>query len=284
MQLTQSLSIDDFFIVEGTLPFIIQSTGLGIYDFDFRNFFNVQSAFYSPNQPTIARIGAIEKYHQIYHELLAEEITLIHSPDEHERCSLLPVWYPLIADLTPYSMVYTNLPSAKTVEEDFEWPIFVKGERQTHKHKKSLSIIENAEQFEHLLIHWQYDPMLHWQKMVCRQYISLQVVENSVADRIPSSFEFRLFYWKQQLVSIGRYWYTSYYDLSDKDREQALKLADEVSKRILVCFLVIDVAKTVEGNWIVIEVNDGQESGFAGNNAFLLWQNIIKVEHRLQSI
>jgi hypothetical protein len=278
MQLTHSLTVDDFILIEDSLPLISKSTGISIYDYSFRNFFNVQSVFYPPKKPVIARIGAIENYQQIYNELLSEEISLVHTPDEHDRCSFIHGWYPLIKDFTPYSVIFHTLPTVKIVENDFKWPIFVKGERQTNKHKKSLSVIENKEQFEQLLTHWQHDPVLHWQKMVCRQFIPLQLVDIPVGDHIQSSFEFRLFYWKQQLVSIGRYWHASNYTLSENEQKKVIELGNEVAKCISVCFLAIDLAKTTTGNWIVIEVNDGQESGYAGNNAYLLWQNIIKVE------
>ena len=33
-----------------------------------------------------------------------------------------------------------------------------------------------------------------------------------------------------------------------------------------------------DGNWIVIELNDGQESGYAGVNKLQLWQKIIGIE------
>ncbi len=123
--------------------------------------------------------------------------------------------------------------------------------------------------------------MLHWQQMVCREFIPLQIVEDSLADRLPSSYEFRLFYWKQRIISMGRYWYESKYGLSNKEHAQVIELANEVANRISVCFLVIDIAKTAKGDWIVIEVNDGQESGYAGNNAKLLWETILQIEKSL---
>jgi hypothetical protein len=282
MQLTETIVVDDFFVVEDTLPIMAASVGVRVYDYNFRNFFQVQSLLYPPSQPIVARIGAFQDYLTSYAELITAGITLVHTPEEHDRCSFLPLWYPLIADLTPKSIVYPSLPSAKVVEQDFSWPVFVKGERQTHKHKKSLSVIESREQFEQLLVNWKQDTMLHWQRMVCRQFVPLQLVEEPIADRLPSSYEFRLFYWKQQLVSIGRYWYEcTHYELSDQERTEAVELANEVARCISVCFLVVDVAKTVEGKWIVIEVNDGQESGYAGINARLLWENILKIEKSL---
>jgi hypothetical protein len=43
-------------------------------------------------------------------------------------------------------------------------------------------------------------------------------------------------------------------------------------------FLAVDVAQTTSGEWIVIECNDGQESGYAGVSPFALWQSIVDIE------
>jgi hypothetical protein len=59
-------------------------------------------------------------------------------------------------------------------------------------------------------------------------------------------------------------------------------LAQEAVVRVNVRFLVVDVAQTEDGRWIVIECNDAQESGHAGVPPVAMWQNIIELEmHRL---
>lgn len=279
MKLTDQIAVDDFFTLHDVIPLMIKTIGVGVYDFNFRHYFPTQSLLSPPTQAVVARMGAFPDYSVAYGSLLAAGIQLIHTPVQHERCSLLPHWYPLLSDLTPKSKVYESLPTIKDIENEFSWPVFVKGERQTNKHKKSLSIIENAASFEYLLGQWKQNAMLHWQKLVCREYIPLQLIEPAAGDRLPSSYEFRLFYWKQQLVSIGRYWYeASPYELSQQEQAQVEALGNEVAKRLSVCFLTVDIAKTVKGTWIVIEVNDGQESGYVANNPRLMWEKILAIE------
>jgi hypothetical protein len=279
MKLTDCVEVDDFLIIHDTIPIISKTIGVRVYDFNFRHYFPTQSLLSPPTKMVVARIGAFPDYSVAYDSLLSAGIKLVHTLEQYQRCSLLPHWYPLILDLTPKSKVYESFPTVKEIENEFSWPVFVKGERQTSRHKKSLSIIENAAAFEDLRIHWKQNTMLHWQKMVCREYIPLQLVEPSSGDRLPSSYEFRLFYWGQQLVSIGRYWYdASPYELSRQEKAQVEALGNEVAKRLSVCFLAVDIAKTVAGKWIVIEVNDGQESGYAANNPRLMWEQIIAIE------
>ncbi len=51
-------------------------------------------------------------------------------------------------------------------------------------------------------------------------------------------------------------------------------------RRVEVPFLVVDVAQSIEGTWLVIECNDGQEAGYAGISPIGLWQSLIAAEKR----
>ena len=67
------------------------------------------------------------------------------------------------------------------------------------------------------------------------------------------------------------------YALSAREYPEALELAAWASRQINVPFVAVDVAKTREGNWIVIEVNDALESGYTGANPITLWKNLASV-------
>ena len=55
-------------------------------------------------------------------------------------------------------------------------------------------------------------------------------------------------------------------------------LAGKAARRIDVDFLFVDVAQTAQGQWIVIEINDGQRSGYAGVPPIPLWRSIIELQ------
>jgi len=65
------------------------------------------------------------------------------------------------------------------------------------------------------------------------------------------------------------------YSLSEDNLAEVLELTDWAARKLAVVFPAIDVAKTADGEWIIIEVNDAQESGFVGINPKMLWNNII---------
>ena len=78
-------------------------------------------------------------------------------------------------------------------------------------------------------------------------------------------------------MAYGPYWYMGkQYSLSKEELTEVLKLTDWAADRIGARFPAIDVAKTASGEWIIIEINDAQESGFVGVNPIELWTNVIK--------
>lgn len=198
----------ELLLLEDAVWVLTASTGLPVYDFRFSQFLPCRHPWQRPPLiEVVARIGAIAHYPNFYETMLQEGIRLIHTPDEHQRCSELPSWYPLLEDLTPKSVWFEKVPSVEEVTESLRWPVFIKGSRQTSRHRRSLSVITNPEEFAKAMKAYQQDSILWWQKVVCREFIPLRLVEDTDSKRLPSSFEFRTFWWKGELAGYGRYWW-----------------------------------------------------------------------------
>ena len=116
---------------------------------------------------------------------------------------------------------------SEQIATEFGWPVFVKGVRQTSGHRKSLSIIEGPDMFEQAMQVYRFDPILQWQGIVLAGTFRYAVLgEIAVEDRIPSSFEFRTFWWKGTLVGYGRYWWESEpYGMTAAEKAAALGIA-----------------------------------------------------------
>src|SRR6185295_4081325 len=157
---------------------------------------------------------------------------------------------------------FDQRPTSAEVSRHFDWPVFVKGARQTRRHLKHLSIIESAEAFDHAMTLYAKDPVLHWQGVAVRELLPLRPVEApGPEDRLPPVFEYRTFWWRGIHVGSGQYWGDkSNYEWNRQEQAQALAIAGEAARRLKVPFLVVDVAQTIDSRWMVIEVNDGQES------------------------
>lgn len=270
----------EILLVEETLWFLVSDVGMPIYDFNFRQWFHTKSPLNLPRTlDAVARVGAVENYENFHSEWKAKGVLLINTPEEHLRASELNHWYPLLADLTPKSICFTGRPSLEQVKAHFDWPVFMKGARQTSRHQRKLSLIESDQAFLKAIDTYAEDPILKWQDVVCRELVPLRQVSDGeyTSERMPRRFEFRTFWWKGQLAGAGRYWWEGpAYDWNTAERGGGLAVAAEAAKRVDVPFLVVDIAQTNSGQWIVIECNDAQESGYAGVSPFALWQTIVE--------
>lgn len=256
---------------------ITSPTGTPIYDFDFRQYFNCRTPYHVVDElPGVARIGAFEDYCSVFEEALTNGIRLINTPEEQERSSWLPGWYPLIAEHTPRSRWYPEIPEFDEIAAEFALPVFIKGARQTSRHQAAASVIRDRGDYERAIAIYRADSVLHWQRFVCREFVPLRKVEGDAGMKVAPAFEFRTFWYGRQFLGAGRYWYAvPEYRWTEQERNDALTLAEKVAIAVDCGFLVVDLAMTQDGRWIVIECNDGMESGYAGVSPFLLWRQLL---------
>jgi len=270
--------MEDRFLINERLWMVTAPTHVPIYDFDFRGYFECRCPYdVVEGMPAVARVGAIGDYEVMYRRLLAEGIQLVNTPEQHDRASNLPIWYPFLAGRTPRSRWFDVFPEFEELEAEFGLPLFLKGSRQTSRHRADLSIIRSREDYLRAVEIYQRDPILHWQQFVCREFVPLRSVNGGDPAKLPASFEFRSFWWQGKHVGSGRYWQEAApYDWTSSERASALALAESAARDLDCGFLVIDLAMSREGAWTIIECNDGMESGYAGVPPFLLWGNVME--------
>jgi hypothetical protein len=261
--------------LENKLFILSEEVGVAAYDFNFELHFACDHPYRIEGEELcVLRIGPIPDYPTEFKDKLEMGLRLVNSPTEHALASELENWYPLIRDLTPRTRVFDTLPSAEEVEANFEWPVFMKGSRQTSKHNPDLSVVQNRSHYEQASQAYMNDTILHWQKPVIREFVPLMPVTGKVPGKVQPSVEYRSFWWHGKCVGWGRYWYqVKPYDCHDT--EAGLAIAQQAATRLKVPFLVVDFAKTAEGRWIVIECNDAQESGYAGIPPQVLWRQVL---------
>ncbi len=274
----------DLIHLEEVVWVLVGEVGLPSYDFSLSQFFSCRRPWNRPEQITaIGRFGVSRNYDELYQQLAADGVFLIHSPEQHLLASELPRWYPLLEGLTPKSLWFSQPPNIAVLEQEIGFPLFLKGSRQTSRHQAALSIIRTAEEYYRAIEIYREDPILRWQDLVCREFIQLRPVPSEPTEKIPASFEFRSFWWRGQCIGAGQYWSTSYYWNSEEE-QAALETAQAAALRLNLPFVVIDVAQTVTGKWIVIECNDAQESGYAAISPFGLWRKLIDEEQKVAEL
>jgi hypothetical protein len=256
--------------------FLVRTLGVPAYDFDPRPYFPCRSL--RPDEErtgVIARIGALVDYDATYAVLEERGLRLVNDPEQHRVASTLSGWYPALESLTPRSVVFETFPSNEAVARSVGFPVFVKGDRQTHAHRASTTSARDAAALDLLRRAWFEDPVLCWQPVAVRELVALEpLAVTHVGDRVPPSVELRAFFLEGRLVGFGPYWW-AHADAMPTNLDGARALAEEAARRVDVPFLVVDVARRDDGRWIVIECNDGQEAGHAGIRPLALWSAIV---------
>lgn len=270
----------DIFCLEETVWLAEAKINVPAYDFRFDSFFACRRPLYRPEMiKAVGRFGVANNYSELFEKLKSEGVELVHTPEQYLLASELTNWYIALEDLTPRSIWFDAPPTANEIEKQFDYPIFVKGSRQTSRHRAEFSIVRSRQDYERVIANFQQDSILHWQNFVVREFVELRPVAGKSGDKIPPSFEFRTFWWYGELVGAGAYWKDfAEYSWNESEKFSALQVAQKAVERLNLPFIVIDLAQTKTGDWIVIECNDGQESGYAAVSPIALWQNIIEIE------
>ena len=124
------------------------------------------------------------------------------------------------------------------------------------------------------------DSLIGYQDIYIRKYVPLKTYMIGIQG-LPITKEFRFFVCYGRIVSGGFYWSNYADDLTEKPdyNEVPKEFLQTVINKVKnnVNFFVVDVAQTVDDEWIVIELNDGQHSGLSCNDADTLYANLRKV-------
>jgi hypothetical protein len=181
-------------------------------------------------------------------------------------------------DVTPFTPK-TWFSLRAVIESGYSGPFVLKGVTNSAKHiwdeKMYAASLENLYKVDSAL---RRDGFIGYQDIVYRKYIPLNYLGHGL-NGLPYSEEYRLFFYKDNYLAGGFYWSTAQDEIVDNYRLvpiEAVKFtryfSDVVSEHIN--FWVADVARTTEGNWILIELNDGCSSGLSEVNPNALYRNL----------
>lgn len=124
------------------------------------------------------------------------------------------------------------------------------------------------------------DLLIGQQQIYIREYIPLFKYMDGV-NGMPVTKEFRFFVAYNEIVCGGYYWQNYIGDLgfTPDPSEVPISFLQDVIKRVdyRFCFYTIDVAQTANGDWIVIELNEGQQSGLPYVDPDVFYSNLYKI-------
>jgi hypothetical protein len=232
-----------------------------------------------PNQLVIPRFSALPFYREQEYDITLAGAKLINSYAQHRYCADLKNYYLDLQGITPY--LYYSL---QDLPEN--GPFILKGETNGRKFLWSTHMYAETKQ-DAIRVHsrLQEDSMLQYQDILIRQYIPLQTF--FIAPRgLPITREYRFFFYKSKVLAGGYYWSNYYDDIIETGevldpKEVPDSFLQDVANRIQSSttgtppnFYVVDVAKTTDDKWIVIELNDGSMSGLSMVNPEELYSKL----------
>ena len=212
------------------------------------------------------------QYETLYIALLEKNIELINTPSEYKFCHYLPESYETIKDFTPKTTFKALTTEFKL--EDFQaqieafgnGPIVLKDYVKSQKHYwEEACFIPNAADKEQVNAVIQkflelQDSDLN-EGLVFREYVALEALTTHTASGMPLTKEFRVFVKNGKIISIYKYWDEGDY----QNVEPVLETFDAILPKIKSNFFTMDIAKQKDGNWIIVELGDGQVAGLPDN-------------------
>ncbi len=220
----------------------------------------------------IGRYSVLPFYRELEEDLKLQGSKLINSYMEHDFIASFD-WYYMISDLTFKS--YFSLQEI----QGKKGPFVVKGRTNSRKHQwDKMMFAPTYEDAVRIYLELMNDPLIQNQGIVFREYVELETFGVGINGQ-PFANEWRCFFYKGQLLSKGYYWVSG--DVLPEETvfdEEALKVVQMAANKLKerATFFVIDVAKTKDGKWMVVEINDGCLSGLSANDPDVLYSNLKK--------
>lgn len=226
----------------------------------------------------ICRYSAVPFYKELEEDITNLGGRLINSYKQHRYVADLRNWYEDLKDITPETWF-----RLEDIPED--GPFVLKGETNSKKFLFDTHMFaKNKREAVDVYCRLQDDNMISEQSIYIRRFVPLKNYLIGLRG-LPVSKEFRIFVCNKKIITIGYYWSNYWDDLEEKPEFDA---PDEFINKIIntignKCnFYVVDVAQMVDGNWTVIELNDGQQSGLSMNEPEILYCNLAAVVNNSQ--
>lgn len=212
------------------------------------------------------------EYEMLYHGLLEKNIQLVNDPAEYKFCHYLPENYHTIKEFTPKTTFKPLIKPLEKVQfkEQIEVfgnaPIIVKDYVKSQKHYwEEACFIPDANDMTKVesvirkFLELQ-DTDLN-EGLVFREFVELEALTTHSQSGMPLTKEFRVFVKNHKVMCIFKYWDEGEYG----ETEPIWKRFEQLFSRIKSNFFTMDIAKQKNGDWIIVELGDGQVSGLPDN-------------------
>lgn len=202
---------------------------------------------------------------------------LINTIDQHAYIANIFSWYNDLKDFTPKTWTLEEF-----MQDTYNGPVVLKGQTNSKKSQwKTHMFCENKHKVIGVYSNLCDDSLISQQKICVRKFEQL-ITYGRAINAIPITKEFRLFVLNGKIIGRGYYWSNqpeiieefnpNSYEIPQSWLDKVISM---VSKKI--SFFVIDCAQKTDGDWILIELNDGTMSGLSTIDPDQLYYNMKQV-------
>lgn len=266
---------------------LLRSLGLESEDEEFHankhfNCYSVRSQI-QPNDLVVCRYSALPFFNELVLDVHNVGAQLLNNYAAHQYCASFDYYYD-IEDLTFKSWERLDMVPRSLHSQ----PFVVKGRTNSRKQEWTTKMFaQNFHSATNIAAELMCDGLIGQQGVIIRKYEPLETFETSVSG-LPFTNEWRTFFLGDSLLSYGYYWGAISDDTKvkmaqDDFLKNGLSIATECAKIVSskIPFCAIDVAKTQNGQWMVVELNDGQQAGLNSTiNPDSLYENLKKELHK----
>lgn len=221
---------------------------------------------------------SVEDYGKLHAALVRRNVWLVNAPDQYQTCHHFDGWYETLEERTPRSawVEGRDVEGAVRLVEEFDGPCVVRDFVKSRKHEwGDACFVESpadARRVVRNFVERQGESLVGG--IVVRQFVKLRHLGRHPKSGVPMSLEYRSFWLDGEPLLTVPYWAEASYPTEAFEVEGpagavAVGFEPPVEKfREAVAQLdsrlvALDLAMTDEGDWIVVEVGDGQVSGLA---------------------
>lgn len=225
----------------------------------------------------VGRYSVLPYYKELEEDLSRRHAHLINTHAQHMYIADLGSWYAQLNEvypgITPETWFYPEHIPPNT-------PVVVKGATNSRKFSWKTHMFARDKQ-EAMEVAWrlEQDAVVGVQDLVYRRYVPLKRYLTSLQD-LPITEEYRFFVYQKNILSAGYYWsghLDQINDTPDPHRVPIRFLDTVIGGLNNDAFYTLDVARTEDDAWLVVEINDGQMSGLSENNPNILYANLRSV-------
>lgn len=226
------------------------------------------------NDLVIGRYSVLPFYKEQEDGLAFSGARLINSFRQHQFVADVMNWYEKFEDITPVTWF-----RAEDVPLNEKGSFVLKGETNSRKHLwKSHMFAPTRSDIGRVLARLLDDELIGSQRVYVRRFVSLHSYGEAI-NGLPITNEWRVFILDGRVVAKGYYWSEHIDDLREagvQPMQPPDAFIDECVRRIAddIRFVVVDVGQLSTGEWIVIELNDGQMSGLSCVDPDELYRNM----------